>query len=193
MTPTRTDFRQEDDALVAAARDGDRDAFGELVARHQKRVWMVCRQYVGADEADAAAQDALLKAYARLAAFDGRAAFTTWLTRIAINTCLDQIRRLRRQGVRVDGADEDGVGVMERLEDDAVDPEARVMQREAVRRLRACEEALPPRQREVFRLRFYAELDLEEIARALEVHVGTVKTQLHRAVHRLRSELGDVR
>jgi len=193
MTPPRTGLYQDDDALVAAARDGDREAFGELVARHQKRVWMVCRQYVGADEADAAAQDAFLKAYSRLGAFDGRAAFTTWLTRIAINTCLDQLRRRRREGVRVDEPDDEGGGVMERVPDDTVDPETRAMQREAVRRLERCEQGLPARQREVFRLRFYADLELEEIARALEVHVGTVKTQLHRAVHRLRSELGDVR
>ena len=60
-------------------------------------------------------------------------------------------------------------------------------------RLESLEAGLPDRQREIFRLRFYAEMDLEEIATALDVHVGTVKTQLHRAVHRLRKELGDVR
>jgi RNA polymerase sigma-70 factor (ECF subfamily) len=59
--------------------------------------------------------------------------------------------------------------------------------------LAACERNLPDRQREIFRLRFYAEMELEEIAMALGVHVGTVKTQLHRAVHRVRQELGDVR
>ena len=64
------------------------------------------------------------------------------------------------------------------------------MQRQAVSLLALSEQNLPPRQREIFRLRFYAELELEEIAEALDVHVGTVKTQLHRAVHRLREELG---
>ena len=77
--------------------------------------------------------------------------------------------------------------------DDAAGPEARSMQRQAVARLRALEGGLPDRQREIFRLRFYAELELEEIAGVLGVHVGTVKTQLHRAVHRLRAELGDLR
>ena len=93
MTPSRSDLSHDDSALVLMARNGDRDAFGELVRRHQRRVWMVCRQYVGADEADAVAQDSLVKAYTSLATFDGRAAFTTWLTRIAINTCLDLLRR----------------------------------------------------------------------------------------------------
>lgn len=67
------------------------------------------------------------------------------------------------------------------------------MQRQALDRLREREADLPARQREIFRLRFYAEMDLDEIAAALSVHVGTVKTQLHRAVHRLRRELGDAR
>ena len=192
--PTRTDLTQDDRALVLMARNGDRDAFGELVRRHQRRVWMVCRQYVGADEADAAAQDTLVKAYTSLTGFDGRAAFTTWLTRIAINTCLDLLRSRTREGLRVVATDDDdGVEAAARVADDGVDPEGRSIQRQAVARLESLEAGLPDRQREIFRLRFYAEMDLEEIAATLDVHVGTVKTQLHRAVHRLRTELGDVR
>jgi len=186
----------EDHDLVDRARIGDRDAFGELVGRHQRRVWLVCRQYVGPDEADAVAQEAWLKAWSALTSFDGRAAFTTWLTRISINTALDEIRRRRREPLRLHGetgSDDDAPSVMDRMSDAAVDPEARSIQRQAVERLRRCEGRLPDRQREIFRLRFYAELELDEIAGALGVHVGTVKTQLHRAVHRLRRELGDVR
>jgi RNA polymerase sigma-70 factor (ECF subfamily) len=194
MTPTRPDLSTDDSALVLMARNGDRDAFGELVTRHQRRIWMVCRQYVGADEADAVAQDSLVKAYTSLGSFDGRAAFTTWLTRIAINTCLDLIRRRKREGLRVVAPDDEGESkAVAQVADDMVDPEGRSIQRQAVNRLKECEEALPDRQREIFRLRFYAEMELEEIATALSVHVGTVKTQLHRAVHRLRRELGDVR
>jgi RNA polymerase sigma-70 factor (ECF subfamily) len=192
--PTRADLSQSDEALVGRARDGDREAFGELVRRHQRRVWLVCRQYLGADEADNAAQDSLVKAYTSLGSFDGRAAFTTWLTRIAINTCLDELRRRRREVARSeDPADDEGENLLSRIPDDQVGPEIRAAQRQAVARLGRCEERLPDRQREIFRLRFYAELELDEIAESLGVHVGTVKTQLHRAVHRLRSELGDVR
>ena len=195
MTSTRSDLSQDDRALVLMARNGDRDAFGELVRRHQRRVWMVCRQYVGADEADAVAQDSLVKAYTSLGSFDSRAAFTTWLTRIAINTCLDLLRRRKREGLRVvtPEDEEGGFDIASQVADEEIDPEGRSMQRQAVDRLRECEAGLPERQREIFRLRFYAEMDLEEIAASLSVHVGTVKTQLHRAVHRLRKELGDVR
>jgi len=193
MTPTRSDLAQDDRALVLMARNGDRDAFSELVRRHQRRVWMVCRQYVGSDEADATAQDSLIKAYTSLGSFDGRAAFTTWLTRIAINTCLDLLRRAKREGVRVASSDDGETDAVAQVVDDEVDPERRSIQRQAVDRLRECEAELPDRQREIFRLRFYAEMELDEIAASLSVHVGTVKTQLHRAVHRLRRELGDVR
>ena len=195
MTSTRSDLSQDDRALVLLARNGDRDAFGELVSRHQRRVWMVCRQYIGVDEADAVAQDSLVKAYTSLGSFDGRAAFTTWLTRIAINTCLDLLRRRKREGLRVVTPDDEdgGFDIASQVADDEIDPEERSMQHQAVNRLRECEAGLPERQREIFRLRFYAEMDLDEIAASLSVHVGTVKTQLHRAVHRLRRELGDVR
>ncbi len=155
---------------------------------------MVCRQYVGADEADAVAQDSLVKAYTSLGSFDGRAAFTTWLTRIAINTCLDLIRRRKREGLRVVTPNDEGeLEAVAQVADDEIDPEGRSIQRQAVDRLKAREAELPERQREIFRMRFYAEMELEEIATALSVHIGTVKTQLHRAVHRLRRELGDVR
>ena len=194
MHPSRTDLSRPDNELVLGAQRGDGEAFGELVNRHQRRVWMVCRQYVGAAEADAAAQDAFFKAFTGIADFDGRAEFSTWLTRIAINTCLDELRRRRRERAVED--DEDGTGengVVGRIADQEAGPEARSMQRQAVASLALHEARLPPRQREIFRLRFYAEMGLEEIAAALDVHVGTVKTQLHRAVRRLREELGAYR
>ena len=194
MDPSRTDLSQADDGLVLRAQNGDRDAFGELVNRHQRRVWMVCRQYVGADEADAVAQDSLVKAFTKIGDFDRRAAFPTWLTRIAINTCLDELRRRRRLAVVDDGFEGDEErSVLDQVADEEAGPEARSMQKQAVASLAAHEENLPPRQREIFRLRFYAEMELDEIATVLDVHVGTVKTQLHRAVHRLRQELGAFR
>lgn len=191
-SPAPPNLAEDDHTLVLLARNGDRQAFGDLVTRHQRRVWLVCRQYVGSDEAEAAAQDSLIKAFTNLGSFDGRAAFTTWLTRIAINTCLDQLRRLKREGLRVVDT-EDVADAVECLATDGADPETQTIQRQAVERLATCETLLPERQREIFRLRFYAEMELDEIAAALRVHVGTVKTQLHRAVHRMRRELGDVR
>lgn len=194
MPSTRIDPQEAEAGLLVRSRNGDHEAFGHLVTRYQRRIWLVCRQYVGDEEADAATQDAFIKAYTSLASFDGRSALTTWLTRIAINTCLDELRRRKREGARIEpDLDDESDDPLARVPDDAADPEDRAMQRQAVARLRRSEQRLPDRQREIFRLRFYAELELEDIASSLGVHVGTVKTQLHRAVHRLRKELGELR
>jgi len=88
---------------------------------------------------------------------------------------------------------EEGVRMLDQVPDERAAPDARFQQQQTVAGLRDREKELPPRQREIFRLRFYAEMELEEIARILDIHVGTVKTQLHRAVHRLRGELGAYR
>ena len=194
MPSKPTEPPADDAALIDAARGGDQAAFGELVTRHQRRIWMVCRSYLGPDDADGATQDTFLKAWSSLARFDGRAALTTWLTRIAINTCLDALRRRTRQGgMAVVTSDEAEPDRLARVADDGASPEHRSIHRQAVARLGRAEAELPPRQREIFRLRFYGDLELDQIAATLGVHVGTVKTQLHRAVHRIRRELGDVR
>ncbi|MEN8162829.1 MAG: sigma-70 family RNA polymerase sigma factor [Acidobacteriota bacterium] len=193
MTAARHQPPPDEKELVGNAKAGDREAFGVLVTRHQRRVWLVCRQYVGAEEADAASQEALIKAFTRLDAFDGRAAFSTWVTRIAINTCLDFLRKRRRGGLRVVQADGDDHSPALDIPDERAGPEEQARQRQTIARLREAEEGLSDRQREVFRLRFFAQMNLNEIADSLDVHPGTVKTLLHRAVHRLRRELGDIR
>ena len=193
MTAARHQPPLDEKELVDSARAGDPDAFGILVTRHQRRVWLVCRQYVGPDEADAASQDALIKAYTRLHAFDGRAAFSTWVTRIAINTCLDLLRKRRREGLRVVETEGDDHSPILDIPDHRAGPEEQAHQRQTIALLKEAEADLSDRQREVFRLRFYAQMSLEEIANSLDVHTGTVKTLLHRAVHRLRRELGGIR
>jgi len=193
MTVTHPPSPFDESELVEKARAGDREAFGNLVARSQRRVWLVCRQYVGADEADVASQETLIKAFSRLSAFDGRAAFSTWVTRIAINTCLDLLRKRRREGFRIVASGDDEGSSFPDIPDDRADPEERARQKQTITRLGEAEANLSDRQREVFRLRFYAEMSLDEIAGSLGVHTGTVKTTLHRAVHRLRKELGGMR
>jgi RNA polymerase sigma-70 factor (ECF subfamily) len=194
MTTTTSPPPATDEAtLIARARSGDHDAFGDLVTRCQRRIWRVCRQYVDPDEADNACQETFVKAFTRLGSFDGRSAFTTWLTRIAINTCLDSLRRARRAPLVADGEDQEHSSILDSVSHDGADPEATSMHRQTVRRLREVESLLPAGQRRIFRLRFHAEMELEEIAEVLDVHVGTVKTQLHRAVHRVRQELGAFR
>lgn len=193
MTAARHRTPLDEKNLVDDAKGGDREAFGALVTRHQRRVWLACRQYVGADEADAASQETFIKAFTRLGNFDGRAAFSTWVTRIAINTCLDFLRKQRREDLRVVEPNGDEPSPALDIPDERAGPEEQARQRQTIAHLRKAEEGLSDRQREVFRLRFYAQMNLDEIADSLNVHTGTIKTLLHRAVHRLRHELGDIR
>lgn len=169
--------------LVRRVKAGDTDAFGDLIRPYQKKVWLVCRGYVGPSEADAVSQEAFLKVYTRLASYDGRSKFSTWLVRIAINTSIDFLRREQRRSIVGDPPDE------QLISDQSADPEERSRQRQAIRKLSSVLQGLPEGQRRVFQLRFFASLDLEEIAKILGVHVGTVKTQIHRSVHRVRREM----
>src|SRR5436309_10662890 len=90
----RDDEASEDRALLARHVDGDRAAFGELVRRHQDRLWRVALRTLGnPDDAADAVQDALVSAYRGAAGFRGNSAVTTWLHRIVVNACLDQARR----------------------------------------------------------------------------------------------------
>ncbi|HZJ64161.1 MAG TPA: sigma-70 family RNA polymerase sigma factor, partial [Kofleriaceae bacterium] len=87
---------EEDDDLERARR-GDRDAFGRLVRRHQRRVYAAALHILGShNDADDVAQEAFVRAYRGLAAFDGRADFFTWLYRITVNTALNALRSGRR-------------------------------------------------------------------------------------------------
>jgi RNA polymerase sigma-70 factor, ECF subfamily len=87
----------DEDVDLDRARQGDRDAFGRLVRRHQRRVYAAVLHILGSHaDADDATQEAFVRAYRGLAAFDGRADFFTWLYRIAVNTALNALRSGKR-------------------------------------------------------------------------------------------------
>jgi RNA polymerase sigma-70 factor (ECF subfamily) len=175
--------------LVRRARDGDRNAAAELLARHELVAWRVCRHLLPVGEdVEAAVQETLLRALRGLPNLAGEAGFAGWLAALALNLGRDRLRRRRLvpflplEG----GADDNDAGPLAVLPSPGPDPERVSMARQAVARVRREVSRLPRRQREVFALRFFAGLELEAIAAALAVDVGTVKTHLHRAVRRVR-------
>lgn len=167
----------EDRALVARANDGDRRALDTLLRTHYDRIYAVCRRITGSDaDAADAAQEVLIKIVRSLPGFDGRSAFSTWAYRIATNTSLDELRRRRRRPAVVDRVDDDGRDI------ELVDPDAgpRV---EAVADRMAIDAALaqvPETFRVPLVLRDVGDLDYAEIADALDVPVGTVKSRIAR-------------
>ena len=180
----------DDAQLIARAAAGDGAAFVTLVERHRGMVYRVAFQYAGNHhDADDIAQEVFIKVYRSLGGFRQDAQFTSWLYRIAMNACIDHGRR--RSPVSFPLKSED-----ERTWEVAADdpgPEERVFAGEVRAAVTAAVDGLPPQQRLIFAMRHFEGMKLIDIAEALGVAEGTVKRQLHSAVHRLRRALKRVR
>jgi RNA polymerase sigma-70 factor (ECF subfamily) len=177
----------DDAQLIPRAAAGDRAAFRALVERHRAMVYRVAFQFAGNHhDADDIAQEVFLKVFRSLGSFRRDAQFTSWLYRIAMNACIDHGRRAAPPAAAVGAEDADP---LESLPSETPGPEERTYAGELGIVLREAIERLPPRQRLIFTMRHFEELKLSEIAEALNLAEGTVKRQLHAAVHRLRAAL----
>jgi RNA polymerase sigma-70 factor (ECF subfamily) len=181
-----------DRELMARLAAGDRDALGPLMERHHVRVYRIALAYLR-DKAEAqdAVQETFVKAYQGAARWDGAAEVAPWLSRIAVNHAIDRYRRGRRRLRSETPLDAEEHG--ERIATAAPSPERRAMDREAGDRIAAALHGLPDRQRAVVVLRLYEEMNLDDIARALDMSLGTVKSSLHRALRRMRVTLAGLR
>jgi RNA polymerase sigma-70 factor (ECF subfamily) len=178
--------------LMARLAAGDREALGPLMERHHLRVYRIALSYLrDRDEALDAVQETFVKAYQAAARWDGAAEVAPWLSRIAVNHAIDRYRRSRRRLRSETPLDDEVHG--ERIAVDAPSPERRAMDHEAGERISAALGDLPDRQRAVVVLRLYEEMNLDEIARALDMNLGTVKSSLHRALRRMRERLAELR
>jgi RNA polymerase sigma-70 factor, ECF subfamily len=177
-------------AAMADTRD-----FGAWMTSEQKRIFLLCRRMLqDFEDADAATQDTFLKAWQSLnnpksKELDDPA---KWLTRIAINTCLDRLRSKRWQFWRRRPGGEDEAAILGMAASSDPDAEDRLFAKEIDRRLRQAVEKLSLRQRAAFTLRHYEDRSLAEIAEILDLDVGTVKAHLFRAMEKLREELHDL-
>jgi len=186
---------EDERGLIELARQGEPGAAETLLRSYELLLFRTCRHLLPAgDDVEAAVQETMLRALRHLAHFSGQGSFGGWLAAIAVNYCRDRLRRHRLVPfVSLEVNDDNESGPLAVVPSGEPNPERVAMAREAVHRLRREVAALPRRQREVFALRFFAELDLGGIAEALSVDVGTVKTHLHRAVQRIRSVLEEAR
>jgi RNA polymerase sigma-70 factor (ECF subfamily) len=179
-----------DDAdLVVAAQRGDRDALDRLLRRHFDRIHAVCRRIAGSTrDADDAAQEALIRIVRAIDRFDGRASFATWSYRIATNAALDELRkRSRRPQLHVVGDDSER-GVPEPADDVAQRRVEGVVDRLAIDAALA---ELPEEFRVPVVMRDLGDLDYAEIAEALSVPLGTVKSRIARGRRMLLERLGN--
>ena len=168
--------------LIEQAQNGDRNAFGELVRRYYQGVVLVVARMCGdTGLAEAAAQEAFLRAWVNLPSYQPRGSLRNWLYRIAINAALDVLRRKPEETL------EDDEALM--VTDQAAGPEMALIEKERVALLQQAMHSLPDAARSVIVLREYGGLSYQEIADALDVPVGTVMSRLNYARNRLREIL----
>jgi RNA polymerase sigma-70 factor, ECF subfamily len=198
MTAGTNDLVEEDatemsDAvLLPMAKAGDADAFVELSRRYYRRIFQeTLRITRNQQDAEDALQDSLMKAFSHLKDFEGRSSFSTWLTRIAINSALMILRKKRGCFEISMDCNDDLSGGWERWEphSPSEDPESNYVRREREALLREAIVRLPPLCREVVELWQEKEYTAREIANALRISVPAVKSRLSRAKSTLRAEL----
>jgi RNA polymerase sigma-70 factor (ECF subfamily) len=183
--------KDDESALVAAAKAGDVSAFETLVSRYERKIFRLTQNITqNREDAEDAMQEAFLKAYEHLGNFEGNSRFYTWLVRIAVNQALMKLRKRRPNQISLDEDIETGEDSIPReVEDWGPSPEQRYAQTELSGILSQVIGELDPSFRTVFQLRDIEELSTEETADALGLSVPAVKSRLLRARLKLRQKL----
>lgn len=178
-----------DDVTVVLAKEGNRDAFRRLYEEHRERIFRTAYRYSGSrEDAEDIMQETFVKAFSHLRTFDFRIShnFSSWLLSICINTALDS---LRRGESRKDGRHVSLVDLRAEIPAGGPGPEETAARRLAVDRIRETLRILSPRQRAMFDMRYTEHMDVRDIAGCLGCSESNVKTQLSRALEKLRKTL----
>lgn len=184
LVPPASPRAEEDRILIIAARNGEPKAFEKLMQRYRKSVYYTLLKMVRNEEdAEDLTQEAFAKAFASIHNFDAKYSFSTWLFRIATNNCIDFIRKKKLQTLSIHASNSESgnsSGVTD-VKDEDMNPNEQMLSDQRKKIVHDAVEKLSPRYRQLIELRFFQELSYEEIAETLELPLGTVKAQLHRA------------
>lgn len=180
--------RRTDEALCVAVARGDEEALRVLLERYRRRTYAIlARSVPSRADADDLFQELWLRVVRAADDFDPSLRFSSWVYRIAVNLVRDHLRR--RAAARVVPGD----GTVPDREDEGLAPDAVVAGREEARAMAEAIARLPEGQREVLVLRYFEGLGEAEVANAVGIPPGTVKSRLHHAVRGLRRELASLR
>ncbi len=193
------DVDETEPALIAKCMDGNLEAFDRLMEIHQSRIYNLTYRMMGSKEdASDMTQETFLRAFNSLNRFRGSSSFSTWVYRIACNLCLDEIKRQKRQKARVVDAtvqiaDDEEIDLIEQMGDSSLDPQEVLIRREKQEMIQQAIATLPEHQRATLVLYDIQGEPYEEIAVALDISIGTVKSRLNRARLSLKSRLEALR
>ena len=179
----------EDNFLIKQAIRGDAYAFEQLMRRHESRMYSVAIRMCGnREDAQDCVQEAMIRIYRSISGFKGQSAFSTWVYRVTMNTCLDELRRAKRKKAS---------SLDEKLEtgwspaDDMDTPEHYALRSEKRRQIEKAIQSLPEDMRSAVVLRDVQGCAYDEIAVILNTNVGTVKSRISRGRSKLREILSE--
>lgn len=185
----------EDAKLIKAFKGGDKAAFDKLVLKHKNKLFNLCYRFLGDyQEANDSAQETFIKIYESLKKFRFQSTFSTWLYRIAVNTCKNKLKssayRQKKRMVSLDnpGSPDKSQPAME-IQDETYSPVKELEKKERIRMVQEAINTLPTEQKEVVTLRDIEGLSYEEIVEITGFNLGTVKSRLARARLDLRKKL----
>jgi RNA polymerase sigma-70 factor (ECF subfamily) len=189
-----SDVACEDSELIQSAKGGDLSAFDVLVSRHQERVYMISHHMLrNHDDALDVAQDTFLRAWKGLSRFDGKAAFSSWIVKIATNASIDVIRRRQvRPQADLDTVELRAEAGSRTTPSDPAKPGVRLDLEEMRRRYDAALLQLTAEHRAVLVLKELEDMSYQEIADAVGCSTGTVMSRLFYARKKMQSELRDI-
>lgn len=195
MKTNETQSSPSDDELVKAAKRGNMAAFEELVARHRDKIYARAFSMMrNEDEAIDLSQEAWVKSWQRLKQFQGESSFGTWMTRIVINLCLDQLRRRKRQRTEsIEEMSEESGGVERQMPVVTVNPTERLERGELRKKIDQALAQLSYEHRTVLVLHEFEELEYKEIAKTMECSIGTVMSRLFYARRKMAVLLANLK
>ncbi|MFT4664204.1 MAG: RNA polymerase sigma factor (sigma-70 family) [Polaribacter sp.] len=175
---------QEDYELVLSAIDGNQKSYASLMDRYRNSIFhMMMKMVSNREDADDLTLEAFGKAFNKLPSYAPRYAFSTWLFKIAINNCIDHIRKKRLKMLSIDDPiePEGDHNYSTNIRSTALDPEEQFIRQQRLKLMRTVLNKLNLKYRLMIELRFFEELSYDEIAQELDIPLGTVKAQLFRA------------
>jgi RNA polymerase sigma-70 factor (ECF subfamily) len=190
------DYSSTDDpTLVRKAQRGNMAAFEELVARHRDKIYARALSMMrNEEEATDLSQEAWVKGWQRLKQFQGEASFGTWMTRIVINLCLDQLRKQKRQRAEsIEEIDEESGGVERQMPVVTINPTAGLERQEIRQRIDQALNQLSYEHRTVLVLHQFEEMEYKQIAKTMGCSIGTVMSRLFYARRKLAAMLADLK